>query len=179
VISQWAQTWPACGAGTIPWIGYRHAIWDIPAGIAPESGTETGGKNMSMQFVWQDEYRVGDAQLDQQHQHLFELGNRILAATDFDAALQSCLVELYAHTRTHFQAEEAKMREHGDPRFEAHRDQHDQLLTRLTELSAQLHSEPQALAVLKTFIAEWVMGHIVQQDLQHRTLSGSRLGSGS
>ena len=59
---------------------------------------------------------LGDAEIDRQHRQIFELGNRILAATAYDEALKIDLVHLYAHTRTHFQAEEARMRERRDPR---------------------------------------------------------------
>jgi hemerythrin-like metal-binding protein len=73
-------------------------------------------------------------------------------------------MELYAYTRSHFEAEEAQMRAHLAADYLSHRDQHDVLLTRLTELTQQLRDSPDSLADLKTFVAEWVIGHLLEQD---------------
>ncbi len=53
-----------------------------------------------MTLLWQDSYKIGDADIDAQHQKLFDLVNTFLAATD-KAGLTLGAMRLFKYTREH------------------------------------------------------------------------------
>ena len=62
-----------------------------------------------MLLEWKDSYKIGDPEVDAQHQALFQLANDFLQASG-KAELTLQAMKLYKHTREHFTQEEAVMR---------------------------------------------------------------------
>lgn len=119
---------------------------------------------MSEQFHWRDEYRLGIAQIDEQHQQLFRIANRVFSDLP-PGDLEEALMELFRYTREHFRAEEAYMKEVGYPGLLRHRVQHDDLLDQLNEYAAKVVRDPGQMPALRAFIASWIGQHILTHDL--------------
>jgi hemerythrin-like metal-binding protein len=118
-----------------------------------------------MHFEWKDSYRVGDVTIDGQHRHLFELANKVFAAQD-QGQLQVCAMDLFTYVRVHFAAEEAWMRETRFPGYVEHIEQHNRLITRLSELSHGIGKNQWDRGGIHAFMKDWLLGHILQIDAQ-------------
>ncbi|MCB8745336.1 hemerythrin domain-containing protein [Rhodoferax sp. U2-2l] len=116
-----------------------------------------------MHIEWKDSYQLGDHNLNVQHRQLFELANKILA-TDDVATIRSLAVELYRHTRIHFEDEEALMRERQYPGLASHIESHNRLLGRLNGLSQAIGRGRVDKAALQGLMTDWAMFHIPQED---------------
>ncbi len=118
-----------------------------------------------MSLEWKDSYRMGDPEIDQQHQYLFELTNEFMAV-DSLSALRSLLMSLYKHTREHFEQEEALMRKIGFPELELHLEHHNQLLRRLSELSMDVGKGYMNKPAINALMSEWANKHILVDDMK-------------
>ncbi len=116
-----------------------------------------------MQIEWKDGYKLGDAVIDEQHQHLFALANAFLAAKDSDAQTQ-CAMRLYKHTREHFGHEERLMRELHFPDYQAHVDSHNQLISRLNAVSDTIAKGSLTEQDVQAFMTDWALHHIPLSD---------------
>ncbi len=121
-----------------------------------------------MSIEWKDSYKLGDAKLDAQHQHLFDLARKILAADDV-ATVKGLALALYKHTRIHFEDEEGLMRQHGYPGLEAHIESHYRLLGRLNTLSQDIGKGKLDKPALDALMADWAMFHIPLDDARFET----------
>ncbi len=116
-----------------------------------------------MSIEWKDSYKLGDDKLDAQHQHLFDLAKKMLAAED-PAALKLLAQELYRHTRIHFEDEEALMRQRQYPGLASHIESHNRLLGRLSNLSQAIGQGTADKAALDALMTDWAMFHIPLDD---------------
>lgn len=116
-----------------------------------------------MKVEWNDSYKIGNADIDQQHQALFALINALLEPLD-DAALKSLIMQLYRHTREHFEAEEALMRQLGVADYAAHIDYHNRLLERLNLISSGVGQGQLDKAAFYGLMHDWAMRHVVIDD---------------
>lgn len=118
-----------------------------------------------MAIVWKDSYKVGDAVIDEQHQQLFHLANKILATED-PAAQALCAMQFAQYTRDHFAYEETLMREVNFPDYEGHVIWHKQLILRLKLASHFIEKGTLDKQDLEGFISDWAMQHIPVHDAQ-------------
>ncbi|MBB1075028.1 hemerythrin domain-containing protein [Rhodoferax sp. 4810] len=116
-----------------------------------------------MSIEWKDSYKLGDDKLDAQHQHLFDLAKKMLAAED-PAALKLLAQELYRHTRIHFEDEESLMRQRQYPGLASHIESHNRLLGRLSNLSQAIGQGTVDKAALDALMTDWAMFHIPLDD---------------
>lgn len=116
-----------------------------------------------MSIEWKDSYTLGDNNLDTQHRQLFELAKKILATEDA-ATIRSLAVELYRHTRIHFEEEETLMRKRNYPGLASHIDSHNHLLGRLNALSQAIGQGTVDKAALHALMTDWAMFHIPLED---------------
>lgn len=86
---------------------------------------------------WKDEFKVGIAEVDHEHQELIglinELHEQIEASADIDQILQS-LGEIYAQIASHFALEEKMMRNTHYPAYAEHKEDHETLLDDLRDI---------------------------------------------
>ncbi len=119
-------------------------------------------------IVWKDEYSVGSAELDAQHQNLVRVINSLYNALRDGAgapAVSAALTELEHYTVSHFQAEEQKLLECGFPDFSSHKTLHDRMRARTPGLRQELERNGDDLGRgVLSFLKSWWLGHIVGAD---------------
>jgi hemerythrin len=118
-----------------------------------------------MKLEWKDSYKLGDAEIDAQHQQLFALANAFLEAKG-QAALTLCAMHLYKHTREHFELEEATMRRLQVPSLNAHLEWHNKMITRLNAISQSIQSNTLREQDLIDVMTDWAQTHILVQDAE-------------
>jgi len=116
-----------------------------------------------MKVEWKDSYKIGNTEIDQQHQELFALINALLLPLD-DAGLKSLIMKLYRHTREHFEAEEALMRKLDFVDCNVHTDYHNNLLERLNQISSGVGKGQLDKAAFHALMHDWAMRHVVIDD---------------
>ena len=116
-----------------------------------------------MAIEWKESYKIGDAEIDVQHEELFRLINRFLEARD-KPSMTLCAMQLFKYTREHFAHEEKLMRELDYPEFKAHIAWHDVLIDRLNQLSSHIANDTLQLAELEAFLSDWALHHISRED---------------
>ena len=116
-----------------------------------------------MTLQWQDSYKIGDADIDAQHQQLFNLVNTFLAATD-KAGLTLGAMSMFKHTREHFAHEESLMRKLKYPAIKAHVAQHNALLSRLNAVADSIYKDTLDRADLEAFLSDWLAQHLATSD---------------
>lgn len=118
-----------------------------------------------MSIDWKDSYKIGDPEVDTQHQYLFELTNEFIAA-DSLSKMRSLMILLYKHTREHFEKEEQLMRDLSFPGLAEHREDHNKLLSRLSELSMDVGKGFMNKPAIVGLMTDWATKHIPLEDAQ-------------
>ncbi len=116
-----------------------------------------------MSIDWKDSYKIGDPEVDQQHQYLFELTNEFIAA-DSLSQMRSLMILLYKHTREHFEKEEQLMRDVNFPDLAIHQEHHNKLLSRLSELSMDVGKGFMNKPAIVGLMTDWATKHIPLED---------------
>lgn len=121
-------------------------------------------------FEWNSNLSVHDLQIDHDHQELIALVNELHQAAELNSdyvSLSRVLARLAKYTQEHFQREEALMQAHAYPNIETHKEQHRQLLARVTDLQYEL-DRARSLVALETaeLLKFWLTSHILLSDKQ-------------
>ncbi len=120
---------------------------------------------------WSDELSVGIAEIDAQHQILVDLLNEIHEAIREGTTVEvtkGIIDRLDQYTRIHFAVEECLMRILDYPDYERHKQEHDKLLTQLTELHIKLEKGKGAIGFeLAFFLKGWITQHILEGDQRY------------
>lgn len=113
---------------------------------------------------WQERYAVGVAVIDGQHREMLELVNRLLQGLRDGREreeLVETLRELVRATEHNIATEERLMQEHGLSPVH-HADAHTRLLEAIRRFDLRL--DPQGLAASASWLREWLLGHIDEDD---------------
>ncbi len=116
------------------------------------------------QFVveWRDGFRIGIAQVDAEHRHLFTLVKSLNAAN-----IDDTLGELLDYVVTHFTHEQEAMESSGFPDFRQHLGLHEQFSAQVADfLSASSEWDDERVQELRKFLNKWLVGHILTHDLR-------------
>jgi len=113
----------------------------------------------TMGIEWKDAYKIGDAEIDAQHEELFVRINKFLLANDRVSQTVSAM-SLYQYTREHFKHEEDLMRRVNFPNIAPHVEQHNDLISRLNDVSLAIANGTLNKADLEAFLADWTKNHI-------------------
>ena len=121
-----------------------------------------------MGLTWDVSFCVGHAAIDADHEHLFDIFNKLETACARGEACQvidEIFVELAEYTMVHFQREEQIMIRDRMPEFAAHKAEHDRLLQHLSALIdlAEVQPETATVETLK-LLRDWVAHHIMTWD---------------
>jgi hemerythrin len=124
-------------------------------------GTEIVGQTMGIE--WKDAYKIGDPEIDAQHQAWFGKINDFLSASDKES-LTICEMKMYQYTRVHFKHEETLMRSIDYPGLSDHISKHNELLSHLNGLSDQIANDTLDLVKWRNFLSAWLLNHIAVTD---------------
>ncbi|MDK9720743.1 MAG: bacteriohemerythrin [Rhodospirillales bacterium] len=143
---------------------------------------------------WDSAFNVGDRDIDEQHERLFELINRLAETADGGQAdeeiIGSILAEINRYAGDHFRHEEEYMRRHGYSGYQAHKEQHDQFKEVINRQCACFSAGNLAVVMQELLgsTSRWLINHILRSDMAYRTeierrgsflgrLTGGRLAS--
>lgn len=123
-------------------------------------------------LIWNDNCSIGMDLIDTQHQHLFEIGNKIytLLKTDLQTDKYKDIIlivqELRDYTKYHFKCEENYMLEINYPGFEEQKKEHNEFIKQLEEMDINSIHENQQKHIedLMNFVFDWLLSHILEKD---------------
>lgn len=117
-----------------------------------------------------DRFRLGIDQIDEQHQQLFLIAARIYdnlsaggpAAT---ATAIEAVGELLRYTETHFASEERLMETARYPELDAHRRLHHSLIAQARDMELRIELGERNMPLeLNRFVCNWLIDHIQDHD---------------
>ncbi|WP_407312684.1 bacteriohemerythrin [Desulfosporosinus sp. SB140] len=121
---------------------------------------------------WKDEYSIGVEIIDEQHKHLFEIGNRIydllenyLYVDKYDKIVE-IIHELSDYTKYHFKSEEDYMIQIRYPKYLSQKVEHDDFIGKIEEIDLKDLDKDQDKHIrdILTFVFNWVLEHILKKD---------------
>lgn len=117
---------------------------------------------------WRDEYRTGNAQVDEQHIMLFRIVNSLHDAMlrgEGRSVLRRTLDDLITYTLEHFAIEEKLMLEHHYPDYPEHKARHEELKAKVSVLLEKFDHENCFLTLeVSHFLTDWLIHHIKGSD---------------
>ncbi|MCJ7814424.1 MAG: hemerythrin family protein [Xanthomonadales bacterium] len=112
---------------------------------------------------WKPSYALGVPSVDHEHRELISLINQAYGHMGTDSApdrIEACLEDIYAAISSHFALEERHMREAKYGEYQAHKDQHEELLDQLRDMMDEFLDDPQSgEETLRAGLADWFGGH--------------------
>lgn len=129
-------------------------------------------------LTWDDKYSLNVAELDRQHQRLFDLFNELYEAMQQGkgpAVIGQVLTAVIDYTAYHFAFEEGLLRQNGYPQFAAHHAEHVRLGQQAKELAARARQQDVTPATLK-FLSGWLLNHILVEDRKFAASLGGSAG---
>lgn len=122
-------------------------------------------------FKWRPEYSVNIKTIDNQHQELVNILNRLFVAVskrEGDKAIAGILDALTSYTQTHFALEERLMRQAKYKDLEPHIAEHKKLLEQLDQLAKKHMVEEKTIYFeMLTFLKTWLKEHIQGVDTKY------------
>jgi hemerythrin len=121
------------------------------------------------EFLWSDDYSVGDGTIDNDHRGLFAAVNELEQAVTTKAnntEIERIVVYLVRYVNEHFQREERLMRDCGYPDFDEHQDRHKRFSQKIFAVEQIFKSEPDSLNLdeMVEFLRGWLVRHILGAD---------------
>lgn len=117
---------------------------------------------------WRPEYETGFNTVDHQHQHLFDVINRLHQAMSEGhgkEVIQETLAEMIDYTVDHFATEEKLMVEYNYPLYQDHKKIHDRLTRQVKEIADKFANGDRFVTIeLSHFLTQWLIHHIKGQD---------------
>ncbi|MDX2367115.1 MAG: bacteriohemerythrin [Colwellia sp.] len=122
-------------------------------------------------FPWQESFATGIAKIDEQHQKLVGLLNKLaghLAYGSDTLVLSEVLSELSKYTEYHFKTEEVIWLEYfGDsPEFIKHQKAHNNFIKNLNEINLEDNDLESVISNLVGFLTHWLAYHILESDMR-------------
>lgn len=119
-------------------------------------------------FKWSEDLAVGNTFIDNDHQKLIEMVNRLHALMQEGKGkevLGKVLANLITYTTEHFRREEDLMRNIRYAGFAAHREEHEKLLKQVMELHEKFEKGTATLSVAVLHVLkDWLLNHIGKSD---------------
>ncbi len=126
-------------------------------------------------FDWTPALSVGVKTFDEQHKKLIDLINTMHEAMKSGHGrdrLDLTLEELKKYTVYHFEAEEQAMTQHGFPNLEAHRKEHEKLVSQVRDMD--ISREDVTTVDIMEFLKRWLTDHILGTDKKYSSFLNSK-----
>lgn len=127
------------------------------------------GLKQYFKIIWQDSFYSGNEIIDQQHQELIQLANRILELESSETP-HAVFVETYESVVTHFLqhtlTEEAilKALDYPQDAYREHAKAHQHLNQRLNDYRENIDKTP--IEIFKILVQEVILGHMLVEDVK-------------
>lgn len=112
---------------------------------------------------WKPEYSVGVESMDDEHREMIDLINEIydkLESTPDTDQVEQCLGDIFSTVSMHFALEERLMRKSSYAEYQAHKDDHEELLDQIRDLMDDFVADTAAGAVkLEQSLSDWFADH--------------------
>lgn len=116
-------------------------------------------------FIWLEEYKIGDDTIDRQHEYLFDLANQIVDPDNDEQKTHHNVMALFHYVREHFKDEEALMKQCDFSGYKAHVKEHEMLTTKLTDIGTGIISGEINSSSVMEFMRSWLLEHILGKDI--------------
>ncbi len=119
--------------------------------------------------LWEDNFSVHNEDIDSQHKILFALAHKAYQMERTHTSrlqIKQVLTELFEYMKTHFTDEEKYMEQIGYPKLAEHKNLHKYIVRELTGMIKTIHSANDMKEKLKIISQEWLLQHILQEDMQ-------------
>lgn len=117
-----------------------------------------------MKLEWKNIYSVNVKEIDEQHQAIFEIINKLFGLNPSDKEkLKFIIEEMQAYSNYHFGIEEKYFQEFSYPDREVHEAMHRAYITKVQEFKEQGTDFNE----VREFLIKWWTGHIQGADHQY------------
>jgi hemerythrin len=121
---------------------------------------------------WTERMSVGVVRFDDEHRQLIGLINQLYDAVQAGhgrQALGPVLDAMIDYTKTHFEHEEALLRQHNYPTLDAHKAEHEALARQVLDIQRKYHAGASAMLSMEvmSFLKGWLVKHIQGTDRQY------------
>ncbi len=120
--------------------------------------------------IWTDEYRIGNDEIDRQHQHIVALVNSLEVASASGDGARTCdmvLTHLLWYLAQHFSSEEQLMAAVEYPDIEEHRREHSECRRRMAQLVSSIERGEIDVKDCVPYIRTWVHEHMLGSDRRY------------
>jgi hemerythrin len=125
-------------------------------------------------FEWSDRFSVRVREIDEQHEQLVAMINRLhdaMVANKGRELQQEIVRDMVAYTDFHFATEEKYMRSFGYAGYFEHKTEHEQFSAEAAELKARVDRGGLVLSLeVMTVLKEWLQNHILGTDMKYAGL---------
>jgi hemerythrin-like metal-binding protein len=120
---------------------------------------------------WDDVYKTGNYVIDYQHKRLVRAINDVAEVSKNSELKQSLLHfvidELFNYTKYHFSTEEALMKRMNYSQVDEHKVLHAEFVEKLKVIKDEFETKNREIDhELLSFLKDWLMGHILEEDVQ-------------
>ena len=122
---------------------------------------------------WSEKFSVGVEELDQQHQQLVKMLNRLISkreTTDTHSeTISDMLLAMTRYAQKHFKTEENLMEAYGYPGLEEQKQEHRVYRIKTVDFSTATTLGIDAVPeILLTYLFEWWIHHILDEDMKYK-----------
>ncbi|MVX66510.1 bacteriohemerythrin [Clostridium chromiireducens] len=123
-------------------------------------------------LTWKEEYSIGIEIIDEQHKHLFEIGNQAygllkneLRIDKYDDVVQ-ILEDLRQYTKFHFQTEETYMLKINSDQLPSQKIEHAEFIKKIFNIDFRSldANTNEHLNEILFFILNWILDHVLHKD---------------
>ena len=122
-------------------------------------------------MAWDEQYAVGIAEIDRQHQGLVRMINDLhaaLVAERGQLALAEIVGRMLDYAAVHFATEETLLKQHRYPQYDAHRGEHEGFRVKARELKQRVDNKRFVLTLeVINFLKDWLSDHILVSDREY------------
>lgn len=126
---------------------------------------------------WKSEFSVGVESMDFEHRNMIAMINEIydeMKARRDASSVEQFLGDIHAAISAHFALEERMMKDAGYGEYEAHKDDHEELLDQIRDMMDEFRVDSESgFGILKENLANWFEAHFASFDARlHGQLAG-------
>lgn len=119
-------------------------------------------------FEWKPGYNTDIEGIDRDHQHFFQIINKLQDAMSRGKGMEilgALLAELVDHAESHFASEERLMRKYDYPDYQTHHNQHQWMRDKINSLQQQTKNNKLLLSgEVYHHLERWMNAHIIHSD---------------